>query len=114
MSKTPEGKIQAEIIKYLKDNKIWHFRYNANVTYGMPDIIAIYHGYFVGVEVKSEVGIATELQERMKESIEKAGAYHVFARSVEDVYKTLRRIEKEHEDTTERLSRKNTRGTEGS
>lgn len=111
MSKTPEGKIQAEIIKYLKENKIWHFRYNANVTYGMPDIIAIYNGYFVGIEVKTEVGIATELQERMKDSIEKAGGYHVFARSVDDVYKLLRSIEKKNEDTVERLSRKNSKGT---
>jgi Holliday junction resolvase len=51
--KTPEGKIQAEIIKYLKANKIWNIRYNANVTYGLPDIIGIYRGYFIGVEVKT-------------------------------------------------------------
>jgi Holliday junction resolvase len=111
MSKTPEGKIQAEIIKYLKDNKIWHFRYNAGVTYGMPDIIAIYHGYFIGVEVKTDVGIATELQERMKESIEKAGGYHVFAKSVDDVFNLLRSIEKKNEDNSERLPKPNTKRT---
>jgi hypothetical protein len=109
MSKTPEGKIQTEIIKYLKDNKIWHFRYNASVTYGMPDIIAIYHGYFIGIEVKTEVGIATELQKRMEKSIKEAEGYYIFATSVDDVYKLLRRIEKEYEDTTERLSKPNTK-----
>jgi Holliday junction resolvase len=111
MLKTPEGKVQAEIVDYLKKHKIWHFRYNANVTYGMPDIIAIYHGYFVGIEVKAENGVATELQEKMKESIEQAGGYHVFAKSTNDVYKIIRRIEKEHEDKTERLSRTNTKRT---
>jgi Holliday junction resolvase len=107
MPKTPEGKIQAAIIKYLKENKIWHFRYNASVTYGMPDIIAIYNGYFVGIEVKTTTGRSTELQQRMKDSIEKAGGYHVFATSVDDVYALIRRIEKEHEDSAERLSGKN-------
>lgn len=104
MSKTPEGKIQAEIIKYLRENKIWHFRYNANVTYGMPDIIAIYKGYFIGIEVKTTKGRATLLQEKMKESIEEAGAYHVWATSVEDVYKIIRRIEQEDANTIEKLS----------
>ena len=107
MPKTQEGKIQAAIIKYLKENKIWHFRYNASVTYGMPDIIAIYDGYFIGIEVKTPTGRATELQERMKDSIEKAGGYHVFATSVDDVYNLIRRIEKEHADNTERLSGEN-------
>jgi Holliday junction resolvase len=107
MSKTPEGKIQAEIIAYLKENKIWHFRYNANVTYGMPDIIAIYNGYFLGIEVKTENGIATTLQERMKDSIEQAKGYYIFAKSVDDVFNVIRRIEKEHADETERLSNTN-------
>jgi hypothetical protein len=109
MSKTPEGKIQAEIIKYLKDNKIWHFRYNASVTYGMPDIIGIYNGFFVGIEVKTPGGRATELQDRMKDSIEENGGYHVFATSVEDVYNLIRRIEKEHEDNTKKLPKENYR-----
>jgi Holliday junction resolvase-like predicted endonuclease len=109
MSKTPEGKIQSEIIKYLKENKIWYIRYNANITYGIPDLIVIYNGYFVGIEVKTPKGRATELQERMKDSIEKAGGYHIFATSVDDVYNLIRRIEKEHADNTERLSKANTK-----
>lgn len=109
MSKTPEGKIQSEIIKYLKENKIWHIRYNANITYGIPDLIVIYNGYFVGIEVKTPKGRATELQERIKDSIEKAGGYHIFATSVDDVYNLIRRIEKEHADNTERLSKANTK-----
>ena len=111
MPKTPEGKIQAAIIKYLKENKIWHFRYNASVTYGMPDIIAIYNGYFVGIEVKTTTGRSTELQQRMKDSIEKAGGYHIFATSIDDVYKLIRSIEKEHADETERLSKTNSKRT---
>jgi Holliday junction resolvase len=111
MSKTPEGKIQTEIVKYLKENKIWHFRYNAQVTYGMPDILAIYHGYFIGIEVKALKGRATELQIKMKESIEDAGGYHIFAKSVDDVYKLIRSIEQEHADKIEKLSGANSKRT---
>jgi hypothetical protein len=109
MSKTPEGEIQSEIIKYLKENKIWHFRYNANVTYGLPDIFVIYQGYFVGVEVKTPTGRATELQKQMKQSIEDAGGYYIFATSVEDVYQLIRKVEREHADNVEKLSRKDIR-----
>jgi hypothetical protein len=108
---TPEGKIQSDIIKYLKEHKIWHIRYNANVTYGLPDIIAIYNGYFIGVEVKTPTGRPTLLQENMKESIEKAGGYHIYATSVDDVYKLIRSIDREHADNTERLSKTNSKGT---
>jgi Holliday junction resolvase len=111
MSKTPEGKIQNEIIKYLKENKIWHIRYNASVTYGLPDLIVIYNGYFIGVEVKTPKGRATELQKQMKQSIEDAGGYHIFATSVDDIFKLIRRIEKEHADNTEKLSGTNPRRT---
>jgi Holliday junction resolvase len=108
--KTSESKIQADIIKYLKKHNVWHFRYNANLTYGMPDIIAIYNGYFVGIEVKGPKGRPTLLQENIKESIEEAGGYHIYATAVEDVYKLIRSIEKKNEDRTERLPTTDTGG----
>lgn len=84
--KTPEGKIQAKIIKYLKENKIFHFRYNAvSSAFGLPDIIVILEGKFVGLEVKTETGRATELQLRMQEAIRIAGGVYEFVTSVQDV-----------------------------
>jgi Holliday junction resolvase len=79
--------LQDFIIKYLKGRKVWHFRYTANITYGMPDIIAIYKGYFVGIEVKVEdgSGISTELQESMRKSIIKAGGYAIITDNLNDV-----------------------------
>jgi Holliday junction resolvase len=84
--KTPEGKIQAAIIKYLKEEKIFHFRYNAvSSSFGLPDIIAIVNGMFIGLEVKTPTGKATELQMKMQEAIIKAGGIYEFVTSVEEV-----------------------------
>lgn len=84
--KTPEGKIQAKIIQYLKDKKIFHFRYNAvSSAFGLPDIIVILEGIFIGLEVKTETGKATELQLRMQEAIRIAGGVYEFVTSVQDV-----------------------------
>jgi hypothetical protein len=47
----------------------------------------------------------------MKDSIEDASGYHIFATSVDDVYNLIRRIEKEHADETERLSKANSKRT---
>ena len=92
--KTPEGKIQAKIIDYLKEHKVFHFRYNAvSSSFGLPDIIVIYYGKFIGLEVKTPTGRATELQVKMQEAIRKAGGVYEFVTSVEDVERVL---ENEH------------------
>jgi len=88
--KTPEGKIQEKIIKYLKEKKYFHFRYNAvSSAFGLPDIIVIKDGIFVGLEVKTETGRATELQMRMQEAIRIAGGVYEFVTSVKDVEEIL-------------------------
>lgn len=92
---TPEGKIQAEILRYLKSKRIWHFRANAGVgPSGLPDIIAIYNGYFVGLEVKTPTGRPTELQILMQNSIREAGGYSEIVRSVDEVEEILKEIQR--------------------
>lgn len=101
--KTPEGKIQESIMKYLKARGIWLRRYNAvSSAYGYPDLDVIYKGHYVGMEVKAENGEPTEIQEKMRDSIIKAGGYCEFVRSTEDVVKLLERID--YEDSTKRVS----------
>ena len=52
-----ENKIQKEVIDYLKKNRIYHFRFQAQVNLnGIPDIIALYKGYMLGIELKKEDG----------------------------------------------------------
>ena len=91
---TPEGKIQAEILRYLRNRRVWNFRANAGVgPSGLPDIIAIYKGYFIGLEVKTETGRPTELQKLMQKSIQDAGGISEIVRSVAEVEAILRRID---------------------
>jgi hypothetical protein len=95
-SKKPkEISLQDSIIKYLKGRKIWHFRYTANTTYGMPDIIVIYKGYFVGIEVKREdgSGIETALQDGIKSSIINAGGYAIITDNLNDVIELFIKID---------------------
>lgn len=88
--KTPEGKIQAKIIKYLKEKKIFHFRYNAvSSSFGLPDLILIYNGRFIGLEVKTETGRPTELQLKMQIAIRMAGGVYEFVTSVKQVEEIL-------------------------
>ena len=72
---TPEGKVKAKVVKLLKAMNIWYF-FPANNGFGksgIPDIIAIVSGEFVGIEVKSATGKPTELQKICGREIEEAG-----------------------------------------
>jgi Holliday junction resolvase len=72
---TPEGKVKRKVVEVLKKHEVWYF-FPANNGFGksgIPDIIAIVSGHFVGVEVKSATGKPTELQKICGKQIEKAG-----------------------------------------
>lgn len=94
-----EAQIQAEILKFLKDNKIFHFRVNADsTTVGIPDIVACYRGRFIGIEVKAKEGRPTCIQDVVREKILDSKGSHVYARSVDDVAEVLIaiRLNEEH------------------
>jgi len=72
---TPEGKVKRRVIEVLKKHEVWYF-FPANNGFGksgIPDIIAIVDGHFVGIEVKSATGKPTELQKICGKQIEEAG-----------------------------------------
>jgi Holliday junction resolvase len=72
---TPEGRVKRKVVEVLKKHDVWYF-FPANNGFGksgIPDIIAIISGHFVGVEVKSATGKPTELQKICGKQIEKAG-----------------------------------------
>lgn len=72
---TPEGKVKRKVVEVLKKHEVWYF-FPANNGFGksgIPDIIAIVDGHFVGVEVKSATGKPTELQKICGKQIEAAG-----------------------------------------
>jgi Holliday junction resolvase len=90
-----ETKIQREIQKVLNKNKVLNWRNSDTTHSGMPDLMACYKGYLIGLEVKTKTGRPTELQERKIQSIIDAGGYGIFPTSAEDVIKLLKLIEVE-------------------
>jgi hypothetical protein len=75
---TPEGKVKRKVVEVLKSHKIWYF-FPANNGFGkagIPDIIAIVKGKFVGIEVKADkTKKPTALQVKCGEEIQSAGGW---------------------------------------
>jgi len=75
---TPEGKIKKRLVEMLKRRKIWHFfpASNGMGRAGIPDVICIVDGSFVGIECKADkTKKPTALQLQCGEQIKRAGGY---------------------------------------
>ena len=70
-----ENNITKRIKDFLKSKDIWHVKYFANAftSVGVPDILACVKGYFVGIEVKTDKGVLSELQKYQGREIQKSG-----------------------------------------
>lgn len=71
-----EISLQKQIIKWLKDHKVLHWRMQAYPNlFGMPDIVALVNGYFVGLELKrpDKKGRTSGLQEKKIKTINSNG-----------------------------------------
>ena len=89
-----ENKIQKEVIDYLKKNRIYHFRFQAQVNLnGIPDIIALYKGYMLGIELKKEDGKPTDLQLKKIQSINENGGIGVIIKSVSQLDSLIKYID---------------------
>lgn len=84
--KNKETQLQEKVISYLNGRQVFNFRYQAaSNQFGMPDIVCIYKGFFVGLELKTDDGKATELQLRMLNAIKNAGGYADIIRSIPEI-----------------------------
>lgn len=89
-----ESKIQKDILAFLKRNRVYHFRFQAQSNLnGLPDIICLYKGFFLGLELKKENGKPTELQLKKINSINENGGIGRIIRSVEEVSALLKEID---------------------
>lgn len=104
-----EHEVQSEIIRWLAEKKIFHYRNNsgaalaeytnkAGVTSkrymqfgisGAPDIVAIVKGIYVGIEVKRETTKQTEAQAVFERRVTRAGGIYILARKLEEVEKII-------------------------
>lgn len=72
---TPEAKVKKAVTKILKDRGAYYFTpvtggFGAS---GVPDIVACFHGKFIGIECKAGNNKPTALQQKNLDDIEKAG-----------------------------------------
>lgn len=82
-----ERDIVTAIRKWLKAEGIWNVKIHgyAFQSIGLPDLVCIVDGRFVGLEVKRpRVGRVTEIQAATLEKIRRAGGYATVVTSVED------------------------------
>lgn len=75
--KTPEGKVKDAVTKILKEHNAYYF---FPVTggfgrSGVPDIVACYRGWFIGIECKAGNNEPTELQKRELKRIDDMGGF---------------------------------------
>lgn len=81
-----ESDLQKKVLAYLKKNRIYHFRFQAQSNLnGLPDIICLYKGFFIGLELKADKGSPTELQLRKIKAINDNGGIGRIIRSVDEV-----------------------------
>lgn len=88
MATTPEGKIKAKLTKMLKQLGVWYFFPAAGPMgrSGIPDVICIIDGLFVGIECKADPSKKpTALQVRVGQEIATAGGAWFLVRSNEDI-----------------------------
>lgn len=102
MAETPEKKVKRKVAAILQKYGAYYF-YPVTGGFGksgVPDIIACYHGYFIGIECKAGKNGTSALQELNLEQIRKAGGIsHVInEENIEEVDATLRRISPLPED----------------
>lgn len=100
---TPEGKIQAAVLNYLKKEGVFCWRQNNLPVYdkkingyrahtglkGVPDIISIINGRFVGFEVKTARGKQNADQKLFEKRTNQNGGAYFVVRSVDDARKAL-------------------------
>ena len=101
-----ERDIQKSILDYLVYKGIFHWKVNNVGTYrqdtgryipaslkGVPDIICVLDGLFVGIEVKTPKTYQNEAQKRFEDAVVKAGGVYIVARSIDDVEALLKTLD---------------------
>ena len=89
----PESVLQRKIQKYLKDNLpnavVWKNHGNQYSVIGLPDIMCVYEGKIICIEVKVPGNVTTKLQEVTLKKLKESGAITGVAYSIKDVEKIL-------------------------
>lgn len=89
--KISEKEITYSIRSYLNAFKIYHWKNFGTLgsAVGVSDILGIYKGRFLAIEVKTERGKLSPAQERFIQNINDNGGIAFVARSIDDVENNL-------------------------
>lgn len=92
-----ESKYQTLILDYLTEKGAWCFTTHGGSMFqvaGLPDVIAVYKGIFLGLELKTGKYQATDLQKQKLNTIQDAGGVGLILRDdFELLNKTLHYID---------------------
>ena len=86
-----ESKFQRKVLKWLEKNGIYAIKYNASgiSQVGVPDILACLDTYFIGIELKKERGVVSEIQKYTIRQINETGLAIVLRPSKFEDFKLL-------------------------
>jgi len=99
IKKIKETDIQKAVCDYLALKKYFFWRQNNNPIYsqgrmfampkysmhGVPDIILIKDGFFIGLEIKTSTGKQSEHQKEFQRKCKENGAEYYVIKSLEDI-----------------------------
>ncbi|QXN73606.1 holliday junction resolvase [Gordonia phage AikoCarson] len=88
----PEARLGRQIRKALEERGAFMFKIHGGPTMmaGLPDLIGVWHGRFIAVEVKMPGNGPSKIQERVMDRIRTAGGRVVVAHSVPEALEVLR------------------------
>lgn len=75
-----EKQFEFKVKKFLKSEGAWFVKYWGGGQFtksGIPDLIVCHKGYFLGIELKSPKGHASDLQLHNLKMIDQAGGYAI-------------------------------------
>ncbi|MFX4242627.1 VRR-NUC domain-containing protein [Aliarcobacter butzleri] len=84
-----ESEIQKKIIQYLNTIGAYTIKTISTNRNGCPDVICCLNGRFIALEVKTDKGIVSKLQEHNIKQIKNSGGIAEVVRSVDDVEKIV-------------------------
>lgn len=87
----PEKAVTASIRQLLKTFGIFHWKVAQGLgcVPGVPDIIGVYKGRFLGIEVKAAGGVLSDHQKNFIDRINAEGGIAFVAKSLDDVIENL-------------------------
>lgn len=92
-----ESDVQRQILDYLALKHVFHYRNNSGAfkdsnehlyrfgATGIPDIICVIKGQYVGIEVKGPKGKQSDYQKEFQRQLGDAGGKYILAHSLDDV-----------------------------